>query len=289
MLNISPRTADHQERVDSYFEEVAPYWEEIYEARGLFPLIHQRRHATALSWIGGLRLPPASRVLEIGCGAGLLSMALARAGYSVTAIDPAPAMLSLTRQNAARGGLASRLCAMGGDVHALPFAPERFQLVVALGVIPWLHSESAAVREMARVLTPGGYLLVTADNRYSLARLLDPIWTPPLAPLARTAKQVLHRLGLRRSSSPSTKRHSPAEIDGMLTASGLVKLRSTTLGFGPFTFSRRRVIPESIAIWVDQELQRLADLEIALLRTAGAQYVVLATKKGENPSRGDIR
>lgn len=156
MLNISPRTAVHQERVDSYFEEVAPYWEEIYDARGLFPLIYQRRHATALSWIGGLRLPSASRVLEIGCGAGLLSMALARAGYSVTAIDPAPAMLTLTRRNAARVGLASRLRVMGGDAHALPFASERFHLIVALGVIPWLHSESAAVREMARVLTPGG-------------------------------------------------------------------------------------------------------------------------------------
>ena len=287
MMEIPSRAIHHQERVDSHFGASASYWEEVYEARGVLPLIYQRRQATALSWIARLQLPPASCVLEIGCGAGFLSTALAHAGYSVTAIDPAPAMLTLTRQNAARRGLASRLRVMGGDAHALPFAPECFHVVVALGVIPWLHEESAAVKEMGRVLKPGGYLLLTADNRNSLTRLLDPFLTPSLSPLKRTAKRMLQRLGLRRSPYQLTKHHSPAEIDSMLAASGLVKLRSATVGFGPFTFCGRGAIPESIAIRIDQRLQRFADLPIPLLRMTGFHYVVLATKTGGHRARSE--
>ena len=64
------------------------------------------------------------------------------------------------------------------DVHALPFQAHTFDLVVAIGVIPWLHSERVALQEMQRVLKPGGYLLVTADNNARLNRILDPRSSP---------------------------------------------------------------------------------------------------------------
>jgi len=280
MLNVASQLNRQQKQVNAYFQSTASYWKEIYETRGLLPQIYQQRQSTALTWIAQLHLRLASHVLEIGCGAGLVSTALARVGHSVEAIDAAPAMVELTRQNALRCGVTSRLTVTTGDAHALPFAAERFDLVVALGVIPWLHSESAAVSEMQRVLRPGGHLLLTADNERSLERILDPISTPVLAPLRWIAKGMLNALGIRRSAPDGfqARRHSPAEIDQMLEGCGLLKLQSKTLGFGPFTFCGHPGLPDLVAILINRKLQQLADLDIAPLHITGSHYVVLAKK-----------
>jgi ubiquinone/menaquinone biosynthesis C-methylase UbiE len=112
-----------------------------------------------------LELPDGARVLEVGAGAGLTGVALADRGYQVTAVDSSAAMTETIRGRAAEAAVASRLQVSLGDAHRLPFADGAFGLVVALGVIPWLHSPERAARELARVLTPGGYLVVSADNR----------------------------------------------------------------------------------------------------------------------------
>src|SRR5262249_48040128 len=127
------------------------------------PAIYQDRHNTALGWIQDLGLHPGARILEVGCGAGLLTIALARGGYTVDALDSTMTMLQMTRNDAAHHGVQEQIRMHSADVHALPFQAHTFDLVIAIGVIPWLHSERLALREMQRVLKPGGFLLVTAD------------------------------------------------------------------------------------------------------------------------------
>lgn len=274
----------YQEQVNAHFKASASYWKEVYETPGVLPEICRRRHSTALTWIAQLPPRAVARVLEIGCGAGLLSIALARAGYLVEAIDPEPTMVELAQQHATRDGVDSRLTVTSGDAHGLSFEAERFDLVVALGVMPWLHSEPVALSEMRRVLRPGGYLLLTANNEYGLPRLLDPLSTPLLAPVRWVVKQMLYALGIRKHVTDQlpVKRHSPAEIDRMLEDCGLAKLGSTTLGYGPLTLCGWRCFSEAASIRINRQLQRLADLGIVPLCVIGSQYVVLATKPGEN-------
>ena len=69
-------------------------------------------------------------------------------------------MLERAAANARRAGLADRVAITTGDVHDLRSADGTFLLVLALGVIPWLASPPRATRELARVLAPGGYLIV---------------------------------------------------------------------------------------------------------------------------------
>ena len=102
------------------------------------------------------RLPPRSEVLEVGCGAGLTTVALAQRGLRVHAIDPVPTMIELTQWHAAEAGLSGAVDAGLGDVHALPFDNDAFDLVVALGVLTWLHSPLIALQEMARVTRTRG-------------------------------------------------------------------------------------------------------------------------------------
>ena len=189
--------AQQQERVDRYFDSAADYWKAIYDDTAVYGVIHQQRQATALEWIDDLVLPRDAAVLEIGCGAGLTSAALAERGFNVTATDSAPAMVQLTNQLALDRNLTSGIVASVADVHSLPFDDGSYSLVLALGVLPWLHSPERAVKEIARVLRPGGFMLVNVDNVFRLHYLLDPRMHPALAPIRDSMRRWFGRTGER--------------------------------------------------------------------------------------------
>ena len=89
-----------QSVVNAYFRKEAAYWAEIYERNGIKEAIHKERLRAALAMAVGLRLAPAARVLDVGCGAGLAAIGLARQGLMVEAIDPIQVMVDATRKRA---------------------------------------------------------------------------------------------------------------------------------------------------------------------------------------------
>lgn len=273
-------TIQDQERVKAYFQDQSWYWKEIYDGGGVQAEVYRTRQATVLSWIDELALPAGSRVLEIGCGAGLLSVILAQRGLRVQAIDAAEAMVESTRRHAEEAGVGELLSVDLGDAHALTFADDTFDLVVALGLLPWLSQPEVAIAEMARVSKPGGHLILTADNQGLLIYLLDPLTNPALKPLRTGLKAVLHWLGLFHSTPkpPEETLHSCQFIDTALSNAGLSKTHSTTIGFGPFVFLGRKALPTPFGIVLHRSLQRLADRNVPFLRSRGSQYLVQARK-----------
>lgn len=271
-----------QGSVNAYFHSHAAFWRDVYASGGVQAEIYQARHATTLAWIDSLSLAPGARVLEIGCGAGHLAVALAQRGLCVHAIDSATAMVDLTRQHAAESGVTETLRVETGDTSSLRFADESFDLVLAIGVIPWLQWPELAVQEMARVVRSGGYVILTADNWARLTHLLDPgFWLMPvISPLKQRIRDTVERIEVRRwpPDEISATFHRHGTIDRMLSRRGLVKVRGITIGFGPFRFLGRPVIPESWGIPLHYQLQRLADRDMPIMRSTGAQYLVLAMR-----------
>lgn len=108
-------------------------------------------------------------VLEIGCGAAQGARWLASQGATVTAFDVSYGQLLESRRLDARSGIAvDRL--VQADAQALPFRDGAFDLVVsAFGGIPFVADSAGALREIARVLRPGGRLVfsVTHPTRWA--------------------------------------------------------------------------------------------------------------------------
>jgi 2-polyprenyl-3-methyl-5-hydroxy-6-metoxy-1,4-benzoquinol methylase len=269
----------HHEQVIGYFQAQATYWRDVYASDDLQATIIRERHAAVLDWIHELPLASDSRVLEVGCGAGLLTTTLALRGFDVQAIDPVQAMVEQTRSHAVERGATERVHVALGDVQRLKFPNEFFELVIAIGVIPWVDLPVRAIQELARVTRSGGYVIVSTANRIGLISQLDPLACPELTPLKRRVKAMLVHTG-HLQPLPSLAYHSNRFIDTTLVQAGLVKMRGRTLGFGPFTLLHRRVLPDRFGVALHHWLQSLADRDLPGFRSTGVAYLTEARKVG---------
>jgi SAM-dependent methyltransferase len=119
-----------------------------------------------------LRIEPGDTVLDAGCGAGVHSIRVARAGHPVDAIDISTPALAEAADRAAREGLAARIRFAREDLTALSLAEAQYARIFSWGVIIHIPDATAAVDELARVLRPGGRLALYVTNAASFEERL---------------------------------------------------------------------------------------------------------------------
>ena len=118
-------------------------------------------------------------ILEIGCGTGSFSLALANRGAQVVGFDCSEPMLAKAQSKFR--SQKSALFLVKGLASYLPFTDESFDGVVCLLALDFMTERETVLREMTRVLRPGGFLSVGILNRFSLwtAKRLIKAWFKP--------------------------------------------------------------------------------------------------------------
>ncbi len=271
-------TEDSREVVASYFDSVARYWLDVYDQEGLQGLIYRQRMEATLRWVAELGLPPGAAVLEVGCGAGLLTLALANSGLRVVATDASTEMTALARRQAERAGVSEAIEIARADARDLPYPPASFDLVLALGLLPWLADPGPAVAEMARVVRPGGWVVLSADNHARLNFLSEPREIPLLLPL-KLGRRALKRLRGWQPPNAQSYLHRISAVDRLLAQNRLAVARRTTVGFGPFTFLGRPLLSDAAATRLHHHLHALSEHRARALRRHGWHYLVAARRE----------
>ncbi|HEU4326029.1 MAG TPA: magnesium protoporphyrin IX methyltransferase [Roseiflexaceae bacterium] len=158
----------HKTNLRAYFDGAGyERWAAIYgegelrsRVRRTIRAGHSQMLGTALAWLdeGLAARGPQAHVLDAGCGTGLLTLALARRGHRVTAVDLAPQMANATAEAARRNGLEGRVVCRSGDLEQVE---GRFDAVACLDVL--VHYPSAGFARMLGALADlaDGPLVVT--------------------------------------------------------------------------------------------------------------------------------
>jgi ubiquinone/menaquinone biosynthesis C-methylase UbiE len=132
-------------------------------------------------------LSPRQRVLEIGCGTGIISLGIASCVESVVATDISPQMIAVAEgkaQSASISNVDFRVC----DGYALPYDDQAFDVVLLFNVLHCVKEPSALLRETYRLLKPSGRL-VSATDCYA-----EPVPVP--VKLMLGVQKLLNRLGV---------------------------------------------------------------------------------------------
>jgi SAM-dependent methyltransferase len=150
-----------------FFDTQAERWIGLYDSR---PGFRDRLSLFAGSLASVLPLP--ARVLDFGCGPGVIALALGSRGYEVVGLDGAPRMIEQARAEAARRGIANvRFEAVSaGEV---PVAPASFDAIVCSSVIEYVADDAKLVADLVRALRPGGYLVISVPHTDSLVGMVE--------------------------------------------------------------------------------------------------------------------
>ncbi len=114
---------------------------------------------------------PGRSVLDAGCGFGIYAVTLARMGYEVTALDADESRIEGVR--ALGRSVSSKFEARVGDLCALPLPDASFDKVLCSDVLEHIEDDQAAVSQLARVLKPGGTLVLTVPSLGPLAHSVE--------------------------------------------------------------------------------------------------------------------
>jgi len=164
-------------------------------------------------------------VLDLGCGGGYMSEALARRGANVVGVDPSGASLQAARLHAAQAGLA--IDYRQGVGEAIPAADRSVDRLVCVDVLEHVQDVQKVLAEVRRLLRPGGIFLFDTVNRNLLSSFL-----------VVTMAEDLLRIIPRGTHDPQ-KFIKPVELQRRLEMLGFTVDRSKFRGMGPVGINRR--------------------------------------------------
>ena len=202
--------------------------------------------------------PDGGDLLDVPCGYGRHSLALARAGYRVVGVDRSQALLDEARR---RAGGARWPKLVAADYRRLPFGDERFDaalnLFTSLGYLGD-EEDTRVLGEIRRVLRPGARLVIEIMHRDWLVRrfvaqdwrlmgegrlLLEQRTFDPAGGMAQTTQTLIDGAGQRESRSWSARVYSATELLAMLERAGFADARCLgDLDGAPFRIDTRLVI-----------------------------------------------
>jgi ubiquinone/menaquinone biosynthesis C-methylase UbiE len=164
-MRLEAVRAQRAQAAQAFFSRHATDWDRVRSLHAPEAVVE----AAVLDVLGN---KPIRNLLDLGTGTGRMLQLLAPGASRVVGLDASHAMLSVARANLEKAGL-TRVELRQGDIYAPPFPRDTFDLVVVHQVLHYLEDPARALREAARLVSPGGRILVVDFAPHNLEFLRE--------------------------------------------------------------------------------------------------------------------
>lgn len=259
-----------QDNTRAYFHGVSAYWQTVYtDTESYTGYALQKLHSAVVETVMARQAARGAnlRVLDVGCGAGVTALELARVGCDVSGVDIAPGMIERAtaqmQQLEAQSGQ-TLLCEFRVvSAEALPYPDASVDVLLALGLLANIRDAAPALAELRRVLKPDGLLLLTMPNLIALDVLLAlPLSLPLFANATRFRRplRMLGNIGRRLLRRPPKSADDirfgysvlPWRYARRLQGAGFGAVTADALTFGP-------IMPFGLRLLNDAQTKRISE------------------------------
>ena len=224
----------HSKNIENHFDRDAQKWQNLYLQFGMVnDVVLYDRKNVAIDYLKK-SCKPGTRILDAGCGAGIVALEIAQSGYQIHGVDISKEMIELCEKNLAKSGIESDQCKFTyGDIFDSEFPAESFEGIIALGFMQYQKDEPTILDRFYEMLEPGGTFIVTGPNRFPLSNffVLGLLLQKLIFSLRSKDKLSIWQI--------SVNKYSLSKFKKLLKAAGFTVMGHTRHGFAGFLGIRR--------------------------------------------------
>jgi 2-polyprenyl-6-hydroxyphenyl methylase/3-demethylubiquinone-9 3-methyltransferase len=213
---ISNMNADPQEI--QKFSDVAHHW---WDVNSEFRPLHEI-NPLRLEWINARAPLNGKKVIDVGCGGGILAESMAKKGAQVTGIDLSEKALGVADLHSLESGLTIRYQHIAAEKMAEQ-EPGTFDVVTCMEMLEHVPDPASIVASCAKLVKPGGYVFFSTLNRSPKSYLFAVLGAEYLLQM------------LPKGTHDYTKFIKPAELAAAIRQAGLELLTLRGMGYNPIT------------------------------------------------------
>ena len=220
---MNAAASNHDPAEIARFDDIAQRW---WDPRGEFRPLHVL-NPVRLDYVDEKSSLRGKRVLDVGCGGGILSEAMARRGAQVTGIDLAPQTIEIAELHALESQLTIRYVREAAEAHAARSAGA-YDVVTCMEMLEHVPEPESVLRALHDLVRPGGDIFVSTLNRNLKSYLMAVVG----------AEYLLNMLP--RGTHTYERFIKPSELSGWARAAGLSVMDIAGLAYDPIQHTARR-------------------------------------------------
>lgn len=251
----------NEEAKEYFSSEARTYYEKHYGNPNnpkIYPNLYLR-HRYILDLIKREIIKGKTKVLDIGCGSGIMAKDLLKLGCEVWAADISDDMLKATKKTV---GENKKIHYSIQDIENLIFK-QKFDIVIASGVIEYLQEDMLWIQSIKKILNTNGILIVSIQNKVALPRIGVELADRFLPKFIRNKLFTLEQ----------HRRHNPIKLKNDLKKSGINLIDQRYFHFYPFLIPFDRLFPR-LYVWLGKKMERFSRTNLGLFLATG--YVLKA-------------
>jgi ubiquinone/menaquinone biosynthesis C-methylase UbiE len=257
---------DNQIKIRNHFTNTLNYWHTLYDGSEFLSLHLADRKRIVLNLVLEYAKGKKLKLLDMGCGTGILTRALLEQSHSVASLDCSEQMLKKLEESLKGSNYETFLGTTIGNVADTFFSAESFDAIICVGVFQYQLNDDDLLREIGRILKKDGFCVFTLPNLLRLNYLLDPLYYFRF--LARAIKRILPKamgrdIGVPNALSgevsdalPYDNKYFMWQLNKSIEKHGLRIKEIVGFGYGPLTFWGKQIVSDERSITISRKLDQ---------------------------------